>query len=102
HIASRGIYRLSLHDARPIYQQLLDYLELQPGMQLNAEILQTVHQKLRESCRFWKHSMIVHLPVKGDDRYASPASGVTLQIDLLRSEEHTSELQSREKLVCRL
>src|SRR5690606_40948295 len=38
------------------------------------------------------------------DRYSCFTSGddVIVHLDVLRSEEHTSELQSRENLVCRL
>src|SRR3712207_6861681 len=37
----------------------------------------------------------------GDDRAENPAP-VTLPLTTIRSEEHTSELQSRQYLVCRL
>src|SRR3712207_8195284 len=35
-------------------------------------------------------------------RYLTPPSTVPLRAELVRSEEHTSELQSRQYLVCRL
>src|SRR5690606_41232187 len=47
-------------------------------------------------------------PVRGDGRWypgETPSYGIgqgALTVNALRSEEHTSELQSRENLVCRL
>src|SRR5207302_9216919 len=71
--ATTEIYTLSLHDALPIYARA-------------SGITQTVGVKLTliKSFRFkeWR--------AQGDD------------FRTFRSEEHTSELQSRENLVCRL
>src|SRR5439155_12050477 len=41
-------------------------------------------------------------PVYAEDVYIGAHSGVGADVDVLRSEEHTSELQSRGHLVCRL
>src|SRR5690606_39417609 len=41
-------------------------------------------------------------PVDGQGRVARPVRGLLVTVGSWRSEEHTSELQSRENLVCRL
>src|SRR3712207_9322512 len=72
--ATTEIYTLSLHDALPIYEASLESRDL--GRR----------------------------PIAGDDDLASGlVNGVEgVEKLLLRSEEHTSELQSRQYLVCRL
>src|SRR3712207_7388401 len=71
------IYTLSLHDALPIFQ-----LAPRPQHQRGAA----------------RHQRAVVLPARQRlDRRAGGAEGVAQ-----RSEEHTSELQSRQYLVCRL
>src|SRR5690606_41763630 len=68
------IYPLSLHDALPIYEILEGTGCLLPGHHgRNGRLLRLFHQRPEHH-----------------------------QGDLRRSEEHTSELQSRENLVCRL
>src|SRR5436305_12053765 len=54
--------------------------------------LLTKHVGLQEALGFFQHGPLVH-EVAADDEEAER---------LLRSEEHTSELQSRPHLVCRL
>src|SRR3712207_7869627 len=73
--ATTEIYTLSLHDALPIFQLL--------GR--DGEALQRP-QHVREPQPDELHVVVLRL----------------LQYALLRSEEHTSELQSRQYLVCRL
>src|SRR3712207_7786363 len=74
--ATTEIYTLSLHDALPIY--LLGDLDAQ--------------QALGELCLFRLRHSLGPLPTMREaERRRSP-----------RSEEHTSELQSRQYLVCRL
>src|SRR5436309_12603506 len=80
--ATTEIYTLSLHDALPIYmlaQHLLG--AVQPALDDRADLV--VDQLLR----------LVRHPHRLRRRITEEA---------LRSEEHTSELQSRENLVCRL
>src|SRR5690606_40348232 len=74
---------LSLHDALPIYDDALVVIEFLSS----ARHQQLFERELRQGER---------LDVRGD-RSVEPAC---LFVD--RSEEHTSELQSRENLVCRL
>src|SRR5690606_41717401 len=72
--AATRIYALSLHDALPICR--------------HYEAL----ERLPES-----------FIVMGDAACAfNPVFGQGMAVSAMRSEEHTSELQSREKLVCRL
>src|SRR5439155_20335740 len=74
------IYTLSLHDALPIYvgpSVLAGLIRGYPSRQLEAILAQLV-------------------------RYLSHPRLAVRQLAALRSEEHTSELQSRGHLVCRL
>src|SRR3712207_8723910 len=74
--ATTEIYTLSLHDALPIYRRLI-HPQREPLVEGVAE-LDGAEQR----------------PVRAHDRH-----GAALPY---RSEEHTSELQSRQYLVCRL
>src|SRR3712207_6988951 len=47
------------------------------------------------------HEIVVQVPQRGA-RAAARAGGPTVALEVGRSEEHTSELQSRQYLVCRL
>src|SRR5690606_42136823 len=78
--ATPEIYALSLHDALPIFGHGDD------GRGSQVPVQSRVHQQLRE--QFWS------APVAGRQRHRGGQCP--------RSEEHTSELQSRENLVCRL
>src|SRR3712207_8774381 len=82
--ATTEIYTLSLHDALPIYEEDLRRDELRPFGQCGSErrCLGLGQQQLDERRRVDVRK-VVHA--------RSP-----------RSEEHTSELQSRQYLVCRL
>src|SRR5690606_39971152 len=72
HPATAELYTLSLHDALPIYQARSDT----PGVRSSRSPVSVSSDQSRSRSR------------------SCPS--------LLRSEEHTSELQSRENLVCRL
>src|SRR2546421_12233402 len=78
--ATTEIYTLSLHDALPIYRI---------GEVDRAGGDGQPHQS--ESARQYHHD-------RGPDRVPAPRQSG----EHLRSEEHTSELQSRSDLVCRL
>src|SRR5690606_42146022 len=79
------LYTLSLHDALPIFGTVnpTDRFQIQDVLfelyAFNLSPLQT-----------------------GVFSYAADVNGETVPMELVRSEEHTSELQSRENLVCRL
>src|SRR5699024_12867510 len=80
--ASPGIYTLSLHDALPIsvmvQREAAQRLCAEPGTRAAGAISYAVAY------------------------YATPRQLFTVQPGSFRSEEHTSELQSRFDLVCRL
>src|SRR5699024_12327675 len=85
----RAPYSLSLHDALPIFNTLFVLTE-DSYLSLDGENV-VISQEKKEVGRFPLHTLesILCFSYPG----ASPA---------LRSEEHTSELQSRFDLVCRL
>src|SRR5690606_41701903 len=90
-------YTLSLHDALPIF-----WLNTAVGSNFDTfysnRYLTTLHTKLL-------HTQLENIPYQhiiilaNTDFYGG---GGILNSYSLRSEEHTSELQSRENLVCRL
>src|SRR5690349_22356573 len=83
--ATTEIYTLSLHDALPIFREAVVVLEDQPE----------VHQRV-DVGRLDGGQPAVEL-----DRRVVVAREI-VRVRQLRSEEHTSELQSRRDLVCRL
>src|SRR5690606_42012564 len=93
---------LPLHDALPIFQAA-------PAVEARHRIVFTLREVLRaEEAALLEHD---HVPASlGQVRRERAAARARPDHDhvraladfLPRSEEHTSELQSREKLVCRL
>src|SRR5690606_41120806 len=96
--ATTEIYTLSLHDALPIWMQFRNlFLVLVAGLAfsvgmigwlLGRSIVTPLQRLTRAAERIAAGKLEVQLPVARRDE--------------VRSEEHTSELQSRENLVCRL
>src|SRR5690606_39948183 len=87
------IYTLSLHDALPIFLSLSrsSILALEPISNSRSDVLQIISVPDPFS------GAVSRSPV------ASAPSKISIpQSSRSRSEEHTSELQSRENLVCRL
>src|SRR3712207_8359627 len=82
--ATTEIYTLSLHDALPIYELHVQAAEVQRP-QVGADRDQDLRQQLRRA----HHADAGHAALRQRRLHA-------------RSEEHTSELQSRQYLVCRL
>src|SRR3712207_8781537 len=80
--ATTEIYTLSLHDALPICR-VRRYAFDAPFAQDSERVA---------------HRLDAPKQAIGDDRFEN----VQLQLSGFRSEEHTSELQSRQYLVCRL
>src|SRR5690606_41780707 len=78
---------LSLHDALPIYQPSLQRRAL-AGLQV---LERARHRRLSIGLRRGRHA-----------GHHAQASALERIGGIVRSEEHTSELQSRENLVCRL
>src|SRR5690606_41996408 len=93
HTLTTQIHTLSLHDALPIYDDRIAKIDLAPQAIGQATILKHLQQKL-DDIRMGFFDF-----VKQDHRIRLAADGFG---QLPRSEEHTSELQSRENLVCRL
>src|SRR5207253_9514603 len=99
HPTTPQLYTLSLHDALPIYAYV--------GM-----VTQQAWMFLRSSAQLRKNVLIestiasvAHLGEHAFEEAAAAGAFVALFIRRLaaaRSEEHTSELQSRGHLVCRL
>src|SRR5690606_39933662 len=104
---------LSLHDALPIYAQLAAEIE-QLVLDVDEDVTHLIRQGLGQHQADAGIELIdraIGLDagiVLGDTRaVAKPRAAVIAGagVDLaqpMRSEEHTSELQSRENLVCRL
>src|SRR3712207_7697390 len=87
--ATTEIYTLSLHDALPIYDD--------PGPRPGDEPLQLVQPRQVEVVRRFVEQQDV---VARQQQAGQPDPGGLTAGQ--RSEEHTSELQSRQYLVCRL
>src|SRR5699024_12450913 len=90
-----ALYTLSLHDALPI---------LRPGVMRRGEAVSaSTTGKLRHECRgFLLVDLGDHAGADGATTFADGKTQAFLHGDRVRSEEHTSELQSRFDLVCRL
>src|SRR5690606_41748072 len=94
-------YSLSLHDALPISQIRNRHTRL--GLLQNRQDLaigksRLLHKNLLMLC-YEKILLMSTLTYRGDYPPKGPSHYI---LRLPRSEEHTSELQSRENLVCRL
>src|SRR3712207_9542764 len=84
--ATTEIYTLSLHDALPILVVLADLHQALPGDAASAgDVLEE------------RHDVVGLLGAAEGDEQHGVVGG-----EYRRSEEHTSELQSRQYLVCRL
>src|SRR5690606_41429906 len=82
--ATTEIYTLSLHDALPI-----------------SEHRELAREAVRKSLVLLKNNNNI-LPIPPNSRVLIAGDGANNIAKQARSEEHTSELQSRENLVCRL
>src|SRR5690606_39413384 len=89
----------SLHDALPIFlggDRLIEFLREDAVVDLLVEIREGLVRAADLAGLFRLVAVVLDEIVVGDFR------AVPLAFVHLRSEEHTSELQSRENLVCRL
>src|SRR5690606_40370646 len=93
------IYTLSLHDALPILPKLQKVVVQLEARDLVQRRERLVHQKQARLRHHGAGDGDAHLHAAR--KLARHGLGKALQMHA-RSEEHTSELQSRENLVCRL
>src|SRR5690606_41831734 len=87
--ATTELYTLSLHDALPIYNE--------QKRKDSYRLIELMRQVSGEEPKMYGPSIVGF----GQYHYVY-SSGHSGTAPLIRSEEHTSELQSRENLVCRL
>src|SRR5207244_5616605 len=96
-----AIYTLSLHDALPIFEHFtrlgITAVELMPVHQF----IHDKHLVERGLRNYWGYNSIGYL-ASHNEYSASGQTGQQVQEFKQRSEEHTSELQSPDHLVCRL
>src|SRR3712207_8622377 len=91
--ATTEIYTLSLHDALPI---------LLAGEQVDLQEMRDINAKLTPKQRPAEGKPVLLGITKASLQTRSFISAASFQETTRRSEEHTSELQSRQYLVCRL
>src|SRR5690606_41960708 len=100
--ATSQTYPLSLHDALPIYQDTKD------ACIVKAEVGELQKSLLVIGDRYWigneptKPQPFSRLPISWNNAFGGDGHEKNPAGKGVRSEEHTSELQSRENLVCRL
>src|SRR5206468_11852400 len=96
--ASTAIYTLSLHDALPIYQGTTRIAGVERGVRLDDAVDEPPRRRTQRPAECAHHPRchraLKAVRVTDRDRQLPHPDG--------RSEEHTSELQSRSDLVCRL
>src|SRR5690606_41627107 len=95
-LASHVIYTLSLHDALPIW---VDAARVGDDLDLLLQGQREAVLELAEEGLGVTELGALH-PVAAEDEHGQ--LGEVVAGEDVRSEEHTSELQSRENLVCRL
>src|SRR5690349_23875155 len=91
HAATTETYALSLHDALPIYRAVGRALDRLVGQRDNFS--GNFHLSVSE---------VVDVTAHDGEALARIIKRECAPSDTMRSEEHTSELQSRRELVCRL
>src|SRR5690606_39488296 len=101
HTSTPGIYTLSLHDALPIFAHLRRDLVGQPEGAAGQRPILAEHRRLVDERGAERHGGAV-VEDAGAEALFLEVVGQILQPLISRSEEHTSELQSRANLVCRL
>src|SRR5690606_41948516 len=100
--ATSEIYTLSLHDALPIYYKLIDVIERVKDNRVTVLIegesgtgKELIARAIHYNGRFASQPFITV------NCGGIPETLLESELFGYRSEEHTSELQSRENLVCR-
>src|SRR5207244_6930258 len=99
---THAIYTLSLHDALPIYpvKEPITNFDVESGVgNLTIRGLGNARvERLRVNGGVGR----TELDFTGDLKNTSPDTEINVGVGQVRSEEHTSELQSPDHLVCRL
>jgi hypothetical protein len=67
---------------RHTQQQLLQFLNVRPGMTIDAAECQRICQALRESCRFWRHAVYVRYSADPEEQLAANPQTVELGLSL--------------------
>src|SRR5690606_41753522 len=99
--SSTPLYALSLHDALPISQEVeLDFKE--EHSTLSTIYRNAFSELLDGKYDFFEIENIVPMLLAAWQKISNSHNDLFVSSAILRSEEHTSELQSRENLVCRL
>src|SRR5690606_40109704 len=96
--AATGIYTLSLHDALPISEGVPGEKGRRPPETLDEGRVRRDTRDEDRRLRIRRQPKRVLRPLEAELRELFAQR----RVGPLRSEEHTSELQSRENLVCRL
>src|SRR3712207_7909862 len=89
---------------RPPRSTLFPYTTLFRSLEVNVELFEKIEalgevQEQAGAPLEWTEAALARLQ---DKVSGAPAIALDFVTDMLRSEEHTSELQSRQYLVCRL
>src|SRR5207244_13086886 len=95
-----SLHALSLHDALPILESALDELSYALGIDPIELRLRNYAEVHPGSGRPWSSKALRECYRVGAERFGWARR--TPEIGSMRSEEHTSELQSPDQLVCRL
>src|SRR5207253_5709611 len=99
HTRTTVIYTLSLHDALPIYVRLAVEPQVRPVGVQDRDRIEACRTGALEEADRQHHAELARHRREMPHR---PALGCRARETQVRSEEHTSELQSRGHLVCRL
>src|SRR5690606_40052353 len=99
--ATPDLSTLSLHDALPIYRLLAPYLK-EAGLEPKAPSFSNWIGLDGHVGGHYLTALAIHYAATGDVRCKERMEYMLTELKRCRSEEHTSELQSRENLVCRL
>src|SRR5690606_40386324 len=100
HTTINEFYTLSLHDALPILQTLVDNGTITDALDFNALVENNIVSKNSLVKILGRGELKAKLKVTAHKFTATAKAAIEAAGG--RSEEHTSELQSRENLVCRL
>src|SRR5690606_41827480 len=99
---SNDIYTLSLHDALPICTYLIFKIKLYIWSVTKTKALTIKEIAKLADVSLGTVDRVIHKRGKVSKETEKKILDIIEKVNYKRSEEHTSELQSRENLVCRL